>query len=45
MQLTPEATFTDAASVRLWIFIVLAMFGVITGNIRIDRAADPGHGA
>ena len=32
--LTPEATFTDAASVRLWIFIVLAMFGVITGNIR-----------
>lgn len=32
--LTPEATFTNAASVRLWIFIVLAMFGVITGNIR-----------
>jgi DHA3 family multidrug efflux protein-like MFS transporter len=31
---TPEATFTDAASFRLWIFIVLAMFGVITGNIR-----------
>jgi DHA3 family multidrug efflux protein-like MFS transporter len=32
--LTPEATFTNAASVRLWIFIVLAMLGVITGNIR-----------
>ena len=33
-QLTPKAVFTDAASVRLWIFIVVSMVGVITGNIR-----------
>jgi MFS transporter, DHA3 family, multidrug efflux protein len=33
-QLTPEQTFTDPASVRLWVFIVLAMLGVISGNIR-----------
>jgi MFS transporter, DHA3 family, multidrug efflux protein len=32
--LTPEATFSNAASVRLWVFIVLAMCGVITGNVR-----------
>jgi MFS transporter, DHA3 family, multidrug efflux protein len=33
-QLTAEQTFTNPASVLLWVFIVLAMFGVITGNIR-----------
>jgi DHA3 family multidrug efflux protein-like MFS transporter len=33
-QLTPEQTFTDPASVLLWVFIVLSMFGVIVGNIR-----------
>jgi len=33
-QLTAEETFTNPASVLLWVFIVLAMFGVITGNIR-----------
>ena len=33
-QLTPEQTFTDPASVTLWVFIVLAMLGVIAGNIR-----------
>jgi DHA3 family multidrug efflux protein-like MFS transporter len=33
-QLAPEQTFTDPASVMLWVFIVLIMFGVITGNIR-----------
>jgi MFS transporter, DHA3 family, multidrug efflux protein len=33
-QLTSEQTFTNPASVLLWLFIVLAMFGVITGNIR-----------
>jgi len=33
-QLTPEQTFTNPASVILWVFIVLSMFGVITGNIR-----------
>jgi DHA3 family multidrug efflux protein-like MFS transporter len=33
-QLTTEQTFTDPASVMLWVFIVLAMCGVITGNIR-----------
>jgi MFS transporter, DHA3 family, multidrug efflux protein len=33
-QLTPEQTFTNPASLRLWVFIVLTMLGVITGNIR-----------
>ncbi len=33
-QLTAEQTFSNPASGRLWVFIVLAMFGVITGNIR-----------
>jgi DHA3 family multidrug efflux protein-like MFS transporter len=33
-QLTSEQTFANPASVMLWVFIVLAMFGVIAGNIR-----------
>ncbi len=33
-QLTPKEVFTDPASIRLWVFIVLAMIGVIAGNIR-----------
>lgn len=33
-QLTAEQTFSNPDSVLLWVFIVLAMFGVITGNIR-----------
>jgi DHA3 family multidrug efflux protein-like MFS transporter len=33
-QLTTEQTFTNPASVMLWVFIVLSMFGVIGGNIR-----------
>jgi DHA3 family multidrug efflux protein-like MFS transporter len=33
-QLTPKEVFTDPASVRLWIFIVIAMVGVIAGNVR-----------
>jgi len=33
-QLTAEQTFTSPASVMLWVFIVLSMFGVIAGNIR-----------
>jgi MFS transporter, DHA3 family, multidrug efflux protein len=33
-QLTPKDVFTDPASVRLWIFIVICMLGVIAGNIR-----------
>jgi MFS transporter, DHA3 family, multidrug efflux protein len=33
-QLTPKQVFTDPASVRLWIFIVIAMVGVIAGNVR-----------
>ena len=32
-QLTPKAEFTDAGSVVLWVFIVLAMVGVIAGNV------------
>jgi DHA3 family multidrug efflux protein-like MFS transporter len=31
----PDAEFTQAGSVWLWAFIVLAMFGVIGGNIRM----------
>jgi DHA3 family multidrug efflux protein-like MFS transporter len=33
-QLTPEQTFTNPASVTLWVFIVFSMLGVITGNVR-----------
>jgi DHA3 family multidrug efflux protein-like MFS transporter len=33
-QLTPKEIFRDPASVRLWIFIVIAMVGVIAGNVR-----------
>ncbi len=32
--LAPEGSFRDPASVILWVFIVLAMLGVIAGNIR-----------
>jgi MFS transporter, DHA3 family, multidrug efflux protein len=31
---TPYAIFKDASSVRLWIFIVLALVGAIGGNLR-----------
>jgi DHA3 family multidrug efflux protein-like MFS transporter len=31
---TPPAVFTDPASVQLWIFVVLALFGAIAGNLR-----------
>ncbi|MFG1693972.1 MFS transporter [Nonomuraea sp. NPDC049309] len=30
----PEESFTDPASVPLWVMVVLLMFGVIAGNIR-----------
>jgi DHA3 family multidrug efflux protein-like MFS transporter len=33
-QVTPEQIFSNPASLRLWIFVVLTMLGVITGNIR-----------
>ncbi|HEX8346866.1 MAG TPA: MFS transporter [Actinoplanes sp.] len=33
-QTTPHESFTDPASVALWVFVVLLMFGVIAGNIR-----------
>jgi DHA3 family multidrug efflux protein-like MFS transporter len=33
-QLTPEQAFSNPASLRLWIFVVLTMLGVITGNLR-----------
>ena len=33
-QLAPEGAFTRASSIWLWVFVVLAMFGVIAGNIR-----------
>jgi MFS transporter, DHA3 family, multidrug efflux protein len=33
-QLTSEQTFANPASVMLWVFIVVSMFGVIAGNIR-----------
>jgi MFS transporter, DHA3 family, multidrug efflux protein len=32
--LTPEATFQDPGSVRLWVFVVLLMVGVVAGNLR-----------
>lgn len=31
---TPSQVFADAASARLWIFIILALAGAIAGNIR-----------
>ena len=31
---TPDATFRDPGSVRLWVFVVLLMLGVVTGNLR-----------
>jgi len=31
---TPPVVFTDASSVNLWIFIVLALVGAIAGNLR-----------
>lgn len=31
---TPEQAFKSDASINLWIFIVLTLFGAITGNIR-----------
>ena len=33
-QLTPKEVFTDPANIRLWVFIVIAMVGVIAGNVR-----------
>ncbi len=33
-QLAPEGAFTRASSIWLWVFVVLAMFGVIAGNVR-----------
>lgn len=32
--ITPPAVFKDDASINLWLFIVLCLFGAITGNIR-----------
>ena len=31
---TPDVTFRDPGSVRLWVFVVLLMLGVVTGNLR-----------
>ena len=31
---TPDAVFRDPASVRLWVFVVLLMTGVVAGNLR-----------
>jgi DHA3 family multidrug efflux protein-like MFS transporter len=33
-QATPAESFRDPASARLWLFVLLLMFGVIAGNIR-----------
>ena len=32
---TPEQRFTDVASVSLWLFILVAMLGMIAGNVRM----------
>jgi MFS transporter, DHA3 family, multidrug efflux protein len=32
--ITPPEVFTNASSVLLWVFIVLALFGAIAGNLR-----------
>ncbi|HUE97785.1 MAG TPA: MFS transporter [Anaerolineales bacterium] len=31
---SPREVFTDASSVQLWVFIVLALFGALAGNLR-----------
>ena len=31
---TPDIVFRDPGSVRLWVFVVLLMLGVVTGNLR-----------
>lgn len=31
---TPREIFTDASSIQLWVFIVLALFGALAGNLR-----------
>jgi len=31
---TPPAAFTDASHPRLWLFVVLSLFGAIAGNLR-----------
>jgi MFS transporter, DHA3 family, multidrug efflux protein len=31
---TPEATFRDPGSLRLWVFVVVLMLGVVAGNLR-----------
>lgn len=31
---TPRQVFTDASSVNLWVFVLLALFGAIAGNLR-----------
>ena len=31
---TPDAVFRDPGSVRLWVFVVLLMIGVVAGNLR-----------
>ena len=31
---TPREVFTDASNIRLWIFILLCLFGALAGNLR-----------
>jgi DHA3 family multidrug efflux protein-like MFS transporter len=31
---TPQEAFADASSVRLWVFVVLALVGAVAGNVR-----------
>src|SRR5262245_47340990 len=31
---TPQEVFADASSVRLWVFVVLALVGAVAGNVR-----------
>src|SRR5688572_22383446 len=31
---TPPASFSDPSSASLWLFVVLALFGAIVGNVR-----------